>query len=31
MGEYRLAGPKMSIYIDTSKESNYVVYLHGFY
>jgi len=31
MGDYRLAGPKMSIYIDTSVETNFVVYLHGFY
>jgi hypothetical protein len=31
MGDYWLAGPKMSIYIDTSVETNFVVYLHGFY
>lgn len=30
MGGYRLAGPKLKIYIDTSDETNYVVYLHGF-
>lgn len=31
MCEYRLAGPKLKIYIDTSDETNFVVYLRGYY